>query len=265
MTEITITDTFVTTAGGELFVRCWQPQGSEARAPIVLLHDSLGSVELWRDFPLKLAQATGRKIVAYDRLGFGRSSAHPTMVQADFIKDEGRTALATIRQALNVGPMILLGHSVGGGMAISAGATHATETLGIITLSAQSFVEDRTLQGVREAKINFQNPDQVARLAKYHGDKAPWVLDAWTETWLDPSYAGWTLDDDLAQLQSPVLTIHGEKDEFGSMAHPERIAQMASSPVQSVTIEGGGHMPHKEQTERVLELVRDFIRTTKAL
>ena len=261
MNDTIVSDSFIPTLGGQLFVRQWQPEKTTPLTPIILLHDSLGSVELWRDFPLKLSVATGRIVIAYDRLGFGRSSAHPGLLQADFIKDEGRTALASVRESLNIGPMILLGHSVGGGMALSAGATYGEEVAGIITLAAQAFVEDRTVAGITEAKTNFANPDQVARLARYHGDKARWVLDAWIETWLAPSFADWTLDDDLRQLRSPVLAIHGENDEFGSKAHPERIAARSASRVQAEMIAGGGHMPHKDHTDQVLDLVVTFLKS----
>lgn len=263
MNNITIADTFLPSSGSQVFVRQWQPAEQTGLSPIVLLHDSLGSVELWRDFPLRLAAKTGRRVIAYDRVGFGRSDAHAGVLKPDFVRDEGRTTLDDVCRALEVGDMILMGHSVGGGMALSAGATHADRTVGIITLSAQAFVEDRTLDGIREAQANFQDEAQVARLAKYHGDKARWVLDAWIETWLAPSFADWSLDADLAGLQCPVLTIHGENDEFGSKAHPDRISSLAASPVQVVMIENGGHMPHKEQPERVLELVADFIDTNR--
>ena len=259
MNDITITDRLVPSQTGQLFARQWMPVGTDHLTPIVMLHDSLGSVELWRDFPQKLAQATGRKVVAYDRMGFGRSSPNPNRLAADFIKDEGRTGLSDVCRALGIGPVILLGHSVGGGMALSAGATLADRVQAIISLSAQAFVEDRTLEGVRQAKIQFQAPDQMARLAKYHGDKAPWVLDAWIETWLDPAYAGWSLDEDLVGLRCPVLCVHGEEDEFGSMAHPQRIVALASSPVEMVMIDGGGHMPHKEDQPRLLALISGFL------
>lgn len=258
MTDTNVTDSFVHAPGGKLFARRWTLATPTALSPIIVFHDSLGSVDLWRDFPAKLAQATGREVIAYDRLGFGRSDPHPGHLAPDFIKDEGRTGLPAVRKAFGIDRMVLFGHSVGGGMAISAGSIFADETDGIITLSAQAFLEDRTVAGIEQARAGFQSEEQIARLAKYHGQKAKWVLDAWTETWLAPSFSDWSLDKDLAVLRSPLLTIHGEQDEYGSKAHPDRIKACSGAPVKVVMIENGGHLPHKEQPELVLELIGEF-------
>lgn len=258
MDHVQSTDTLIEGPGGKLFVRSWKPATQTPLNPIIVFHDSLGSVSLWRDFPARLAAATSRPVIAYDRLGFGQSDPNPHHLAPDFIKSEGRTGLQAVREALGIDRMILFGHSVGGGMAISAGATYADKTDGIVTLSAQAFLEDRTVEGIKAAKVAFESVDQIDRLAKYHGSKAKWVLDAWIETWLDPSFADWSLDDDLRSLCSPVLVVHGDQDEYGSRAHPDRIEALATSPVGLAIIENGGHVPHKEQPELLLKLISEF-------
>ncbi len=254
-------DRYVHTAAGRLFAREWKATSAGGLAPFVLFHDSLGSVEQWRDFPAQLAAVTGRTVIAYDRLGFGRSDPHPGKLRNDFVQDEARSGLAPIRAAFAIDRMLLLGHSVGGGMAIASGAAFPVETDAVITLAAQAFTEDRTLAGIEAARIAFEAPGQVERVARYHGDKARWVLDAWIETWRTPAFSTWSLDDELRRLRSPVLALHGDHDEYGSNAHPERIAALAGGPARAVILKDCHHMPHREMPETVLDLIGDLTRT----
>lgn len=250
------------TAAGRLFARVWgEPRRDPgARATFLLFHDSLGSVELWRDFPGRLATATGRAVVAYDRLGFGRSDLHPGRLTLDFMREEARTSVPALIEQLGLGALVPFGHSVGGAMAVATAARFPERCAAVITESAQAFVEDRTVAGIRAAQASFVAPGQVERLARYHGDKARWVLDAWIETWLAPDFATWRLDDDLRQLRCPVLALHGDRDEYGSPAHPERIRSVPAGPARAVLLEGFGHVPHREQPEVVLTHVAEFLR-----
>ena len=257
-TPIPARDLFVATPDGTLFARIWGALDSN-RAPIVLLHDSLGCVELWRDFPERLARTTGRAIIAYDRLGFGASDAYPGPLPQDFIAREAQTSLRALRETLGVGRMILFGHSVGGGMAVAAGAAYPEDTEAIVTVAAQAFVEDRTLAGIRAAQAAFEAPGQIERLQRYHGDKAQWVLDAWIKTWLSPEFADWTLDDALLRLRSPLLALHGDRDEYGSNRHPEILGGGSPGANRVSIIPDCGHVPHRERPEAVLAAVREFI------
>lgn len=258
MNEPSPIDAFITTPHGRLFARMWKQESARRAVPVILFHDSLGSVDQWRDFPARMAAATMLPVIAYDRLGFGRSDSNPEKLLPDFVQEEARTGLPYIREAFGVDRMILFGHSVGGGMAIAAGAAFAAQTDAIITLSAQAFAEDRTLAGIEQAREAFRGEGQVERLTKYHGDKARWVLEAWVETWLAPSFADWSLDNDLRGLRCPILAIHGDHDEYGSRAHPDRIAALAGSAVQEVLLANCHHMPHREMPDEVLRLIGDF-------
>lgn len=164
---------------GRLFVRTWTSETASSKAPIILFHDSLGSVELWRSFPQALCAATGRTVIAYDRLGFGRSDAYPATLPLDFIAREATDDFAALITHIGLTQFILFGHSVGGGMVVNCAARYPEQCLGLITVAAQAFREDRTVQGIEQARELFQDPVQVERLGKYHGDKARWVLDAW--------------------------------------------------------------------------------------
>lgn len=255
-------ETWALTEMGRLYVRQWrQSSTSIENTPIVLLHDSLGCVELWREFPLRLAQATRHPVVAYDRLGFGRSDPYPDALGMDFIAREARSGFSAVIKSLGFDQFIAFGHSVGGGMAVSIAGAFPARCLAVITEAAQAFVEDRTLAGIRAAKKSFSNADQFDRLRKYHGDKAQWVLDAWINTWLSPSFAQWNLDSELRSARCPILTIHGDQDEFGTLRHPQRIMDIAPGPVVLECLQGCGHVPHREQEQPVLEAVAAFVRT----
>jgi pimeloyl-ACP methyl ester carboxylesterase len=252
---------WVTTDRGRLFTRRWiSPSVARAdAAPIVLFHDSLGCVELWRDFPEQLARATGRDVIAYDRLGFGKSDAHPGTLRNDFIHDEARVDFRNVRDQLGIRSFIAFGHSVGGGMAVGCAAAYADDCVALITESAQAFVEACTIKGIAEAKENFQQPGQLERLKKYHGDKAAWVLHAWTDTWLAADFAAWNLDDDLRRLHCPVLAIHGDKDEFGSLLQPRRITDLGGTRSTLEIFAQCGHVPHHEQRDVVPSLVGKWL------
>ncbi|AXY40887.1 alpha/beta fold hydrolase [Halomonas sp. JS92-SW72] len=250
--------TLETPAGGIHAVR-WRPETpSAAQSPIVLLHDSLGCVALWRGFPERLAEATGREVIAYDRLGFGRSAPYPGQLPTTFIADEARTTFAALREALGLERFVLLGHSVGGGMAIEAAGQYADGCEALITVAAQAYMEPRILAGIREAEAAFRDPEQLARLARYHGDRAQWVLRAWVDTWQTEAFDDWHLDDALARVRCSTLAIHGQHDEFGSLAQPRRIASRTPGPA-APSLLPCGHVPHRECPEALVAIVAAFL------
>lgn len=254
----------IATPHGQVYAQRWPgAAGYEEGIPIVLLHDSLGCTALWRDFPAELARATGHPVISYDRLGFGQSDAHPGVLSADFVAREAQGSFAALLDALAIDRFMVFGHSVGGGMAVSIAAAYGTRCQGVITESAQSFVEPLTLDGIRAARDSFVAPGQMQRLEKYHPGKARWVLDAWVDTWLSPAFGGWNLDAALARVRSPMLVFQGAEDEFGSALQPERIAALAGGPVSLVMLAGCGHVPHRECPAQLLERVQAFVAQTR--
>lgn len=254
--HVTIRDRHVSVPGGDLFVREWRPHDVPASGtPLILLHDSLGCVELWRDLPAQLAHAVNRPVLAYDRLGFGKSSARHAPPSVDFINEEADVYFPAVREALGLTTYALFGHSVGGGMSLAIAAAAPAWCEQVISESAQAFVEARTLDGIRLAKTQFADPAQFAKLARWHDDKARWVLEAWTDTWTSPAFTHWSLDPYLAKVHCPVLVIHGDRDEYGSLAFPRRIAHGVRGVSQLAIIEGCGHVPHREQPTHVLSLI----------
>lgn len=257
--DTTVTDHMIDAPGGKLFAREWTTEGDPSRAPIILLHDSLGSVEVWRDFPALLAAATRRRVIAYDRLGFGRSDPRADRLTSRFVSEEAQIFLPCLLRQLQIDQFIPFGHSVGGGMAVYCGATLADSCAAIVTESAQIFVEDITLQAIAAAKVQYANSERLEKLRKYHGAKAQWVLHAWIDTWLSPEFASWNVCSVLPQIRCPLLAIHGDQDEFGSLKHPELARTLSGGEVETRVLEGCGHVPHKERPDTIVESVAQFL------
>jgi len=248
------------TDNGQVYIRTWvhDHRCAQYASPIVLFHDSLGSVALWRDFPAQLAAATQRDVIAYDRQGFGLSSPYSETISSDFIREEAKL-FATLADHLGIETFIAFGHSVGGAMALNCAARFPEQCLAVVSVSAQAFVEDQTILGIKAAKAQFEQARHFERLQKYHGEKSQWVLNAWTQTWLSESFADWTIERGLGQILCPVLVIHGVEDEYGSAAHPERIAQLSVNRSEILMLNNCHHVPHREMPELVINAIQRFV------
>jgi len=253
-------DRWIATLRGRIFARMWRPRIETGQAPIILFHDSLGCIEIWRSFPKELAQASGRVVIAYDRLGFGRSDRRSDRLDFNFVGEEAESVVPQLREQLGFDRFIAFGHSVGGGMAAHCAALHGETCDALVTESAQAFVEDRTREGILEAKAQFAQAEVFEKLRRFHGDKARWVLDAWIDTWLSPDFADWSLAGVLPQVTCPVLIIHGDEDEYGSTRHPEIIARGVRGPSELAIMSGAKHIPHREREREVAERVAAFLR-----
>lgn len=261
---VVVTDHWAQHPRGRLFVRRWCPprtgSGDAAPpAPVLMFHDSLGSVALWRDFPARLAARLGRDVVAYDRLGFGLSDPRCDRLSTQFVAEEAASVLPRLREALGIGRFVAFGHSVGGGMAVHAAAQWADDCEALVTVAAQAFVEERTVLGIEQAREMFRDPAQRERLARHHGERAEWVLQAWIGTWLSPEFASWSLSSVLPQVRCPALVLHGELDEYGSARHPETLGRLCGGPARVEILAGTAHVPHRERPDEVLDLVAEFL------
>ncbi|GGY17005.1 alpha/beta fold hydrolase [Paludibacterium paludis] len=252
-------DTWITTDQGDILSRCWRPASCRSRTPIVLFHDSLGCIELWRAFPALLAEQTQRQVIAYDRLGFGQSDLRTDKPGIDFIEEEALRYFPVLRRQLGIERFIAFGHSVGGGMAVHCAAHHAPDCEALITVSAQAFVEDRTRAGIMAAREDFAQAASFERLRRYHGEKARWVLDTWVDIWLSPGFGNWTLDGVLPRVDCPTLVIHGENDEYGSAAHPRRIANGIGTRARMTLLPETGHVPHREDGHGIARRIAGFL------
>jgi len=142
-------------------------------------------------------------------------------------------------------------------LVIAASLSEACDA--VITEAAQAYVEPRTLSAIRSAKLQFSGPEQLEKLARWHGEKAVWVLDAWTEVWLSPEFVSWDLDQHLGKVKCPVLAIHGDLDEYGSVEFPRRITSKVTGPSQLAILEHCGHVPHRARRDEVLRLTSAFL------
>lgn len=255
-----LTVSFLASDGGRLFVARFAPaRPRRGVAPILLFHDSLGCVTLWRGFPAALAQATGRQVVAYDRLGFGRSDPRADAPAADFVAQEGRRAPALLLNHIGAERFVAFGHSVGGGMAAEAGAAYGAACEAVISCSALAFVDERGRAGIRREAAQFRAPGGLARLERHHGDKARWVLDAWADTWLAPAFDDYNFDAALEACDAPTLALQGDRDDYGGPEHPARIAAKARRGAMAM-IADCGHFPHRQQEAALVALIAAFLR-----
>ncbi|NAO28838.1 alpha/beta hydrolase [Pseudomonas syringae pv. dysoxyli] len=259
---VCVEDFWVRVPGGRIFVRRWTrggEWGEDTKLPIILFHDSLGCVELWRNFPVLLCETTARDVIAYDRLGFGQSDAYEGPLDANFIRDEASCFVKSIKSELQIDQYVAVGHSVGGSMAAACASIEPADCAAVVTISAQAYVEDKTLSGIKIAKCEFEKPGAFERLQKYHGDKARWVLSAWVDTWLSEAFESWTIEAAAPELKCHVLAIHGELDEYGSVAHPQRIANLSSKPGRYLIFPGCHHVPHRENPNLLVRVVHEFL------
>lgn len=246
--------------GGKVYVKIWRSCTKNNQPPVILLHDSLGCTDLWRYFPFLLCEKSGRTVISYDRLGFGRSSKREKIPSLNFVAEEAEVYIPALLDSLEIDKFMLLGHSVGGAMGLTCAGKKNETCLCVIAESSQTFVETRTRLGILQAKSEFEDPDIFKRLEKYHGDKTQWVLDAWIKTWLSDEFSEWSLEDALPKVKCPTLVIHGDQDEYGSLRFPEMISECVTGPSIKKIIPDCGHVPHREKPELILDLVIDFMK-----
>lgn len=240
----------------------WLPStdpSAGARPTLVFLHDSLGCITAWRDFPVQLAGPLGLHALVYDRRGYGGSSPFlPEPREPDYLEREA-DALAALLDAAGVAPAVLFGHSDGGSIALIAAARHPARVAAIITEGAHVFVEPETLAGIRQARDLLATTDLRERLQRHHGDRTDGVTAAWIDTWLDPRFRGWTIESLLPAIGCPTLVLQGEHDEYGTAAQVAAIAAGVAGPVEAHLIAGAAHTPHREATAETLARAVAFL------
>jgi pimeloyl-ACP methyl ester carboxylesterase len=238
--------------------RALEYQWIEGRDPaLVFLHEGLGSIRQWRDFPERVAQVTGCRVLLYDRYGYGRSEVlREARVTTDFMHREALTFLPAILAELNIRNPVLVGHSDGGSIAL----IHASgrPVRGVVTMAAHVFVEEICVTSISKANAGFETSGLKQALGKYHTDPAK-TFHLWADAWLDPAFRDWNIESFLPGIRCPVLAIQGEQDEYGTMAQLEAIRRQVSGPCQLLKLPGCGHAPHKDKPEEALRAVRDFV------
>ncbi|UUC47084.1 alpha/beta fold hydrolase [Flavobacterium cerinum] len=239
-------------------------QNFDSQKPtLVFLHDSLGCTQLWRDFPEKLAEATQCNVLAYDRLGYGKSDPMPTYERAVNYLEQEASVLNELLTQLDINAIILFGHSDGGSIALITAAQYPERIKAVIAEAAHIFVEEVTLKGIREAMEAYTSTDLPLRLQKYHGDKVDLLFKAWTLTWTRSDFKNWNIESLLPQITCPLLFIQGEADEYGTLEQVHKTIRQVSGKSETYLIPDIGHTPHKEAPELTLLAAKRFIENLK--
>ncbi|MEW6690835.1 MAG: alpha/beta hydrolase, partial [Pseudomonadota bacterium] len=229
---------------------------------LVFLHEGLGSIRLWRGFPERVARATGRRAVVYDRYGYGASEVlQEEKIGVRFMHDEALKSLPDLLSNLSLKNPILVGHSDGASIAlIHAGSGHPVR--GLVVLAPHVFIEQSNLESIRRIRRTFETTDLPQRFAKYHADPGK-TFYLWNDAWLDPEFERWNIEQYLPGIRCPVLAIQGEDDEYGTLAQLEAIRRQVSGPCELLALKDCGHSPHRDKPEETLRAVVDFVSSIK--
>jgi pimeloyl-ACP methyl ester carboxylesterase len=248
---------FQTCAGHALEYE-WIDPGAAGGPTLVFLHEGLGSVRQWRDFPLRVAKATGCRALVYSRYGYGQSDAlAEPRVDVRFMHREALEVLPALLRALGVERPLLVGHSDGASIAlIHAGAGHAAR--GLALMAPHVFVEPVCLESIRKASAAFDAGDLALRLARYHRDPRR-TFHLWADAWLDPEFLEWNIEEFLPAISCPVLAIQGRDDEYGTMAQLQAIRRGVRGPCELLELADCGHAPFREQPAATLAALTRFI------
>ncbi len=242
--------------GQQLEYACYGPPPQEAPT-IVLLHEGLGCIALWRDLPQKLAQATGFGVLVYSRAGYGQSEPVQLPRPLNYMTHEARMVLPDVLAAVAIESCILVGHSDGASIAaIYGGSDFRPTASGLVLIAPHFFTEAIGLQEIASAKAAFDTGDLRARLAKYHNDPDN-AFRGWNDAWLNPDFKAWNIESMLNSITTPILAIQGREDPYGSLKQIEAITKRIESTL-TLVIDSCKHAPHIEHEEIVVTTIADF-------
>ena len=228
---------------------------------IVFLHEGLGSISLWRDFPQQVVERTGYSAVIYSRYGYGNSDILQEARNVRFMHDEALLVLPELFEKLAIREPVLIGHSDGGSIAIIyAGAGNPAR--GLVLMAPHVFGEEWGLKSIAEAKTAFETSDLPQKLGKHHRDAAR-TFRSWNDVWLLPEFRDWNIEEYLPGIQCPVLAIQGFEDQYGTMAQLDAIAAKSGGPVETLRLRNCKHSPHRDQPAAVLEAISRFLATAR--
>jgi len=241
--------------------------GAGNRATVVMLHEGLGSVSMWRDFPARVAATTAHTVITYSRHGYGGSEALPdgddpagprrNLRKPDFMHREAFEVLPALLAALGVERPVLFGHSDGGTIALLYASQHPAT--GVIVMAPHVKVEDISIASIIEARTAWETTDLPQKLARHHDD-AEGAFRGWNDIWLSPDFRDWNIEAELPLIKAPILAIQGEDDQYGTLYQIEEIARR-NIRTRLFKIPGCKHSPHRDQPEVVLSAVQSFLAT----
>ncbi len=250
--------------GREMRLECQWIAPERRDAPLlVFLHEGLGSVAMWKDWPQRVCDAAGCRGLVYSRYGYGQSTARPAGEKwpVSFMHDQAREVLPALFVTLGVDATrdrpVLFGHSDGGSIALLYAAMHPQAVAGVVAAAPHILVEDISVASIEQARRAYLDTDLPARLGRYHAD-ADSAFWGWNDIWLDPAFRTWDIRDYLPDIRCPVLALQGLDDEYGTLEQIRGIRR-AAPQTRLLEIPDCGHSPHKDQPDVVIAAVADFV------
>ena len=235
------------------------PAAGEARTSLVFLHEGLGSAGLWRDFPDRVASATGLRTIVYSRRGYGASDPVALPRPVTFMHEEAAESLPAVLDAFDARDCILVGHSDGGSISLLYASASPSDLRGVIALAPHVFVEELTIASIAKAREAYETGDLRARLARHHGANVDIAFRGWNDVWLDPAFRSWNIEEAVCRIEVPILVIQGTNDEYGTLAQVESIRSHARVSVETALLDACGHSPQRDQPSRTLEAIASFV------
>ncbi|KNZ34082.1 MAG: alpha/beta hydrolase [Methylibium sp. NZG] len=232
-----------------------------AQPVIVFLHEGLGSLAMWKDFPARLCERLGLRGLVFSRYGYGRSTSKPAEERwpPSFMHEQAHDVLPMLFAVLGVQRPWLFGHSDGGSIALLHAARF--DVAGLVVVAPHLFVEDVSIASIQKARDAYETTDLRQRLARYHDDPDS-AFRGWNDVWLDPAFRRWNVEAELATIAAPVLAVQGADDEYGTLAQIERIRH-ALPKTRLCVIDECGHSPHRDQPALLMQHTADFIREVR--
>ncbi len=251
--------TFLNIDGTHLEYRRYGPS-QRSRPTLVLLHEGLGCVEMWKRFPQQLAEATECQVLAYSRRGYGESDGYPPPWPLTYMHEEALESLPRVLDAAAIESAILIGHSDGASIAlIHAGGRKDPRVHAMILMAPHVFNEENCVDSIRQARTAFEKGELRKGLQRYHGKNVDDAFWGWNRAWLDPDFMAWNIEEYLPEILTPLLLIQGEDDQYGSRRQLEAISTQAPAPVTTHLLPNCRHAPHHEQPEATLKAITQFI------
>jgi pimeloyl-ACP methyl ester carboxylesterase len=242
---------------GKLLETMWIEPRQLGRPTLVLLHEGLGSLAMWKDFPTQLAARTGCGVLVYSRYGHGNSDKLMEKRPVRFMHHEGEVVLPELLDKLEIKRPVLIGHSDGGSISLIFAGAYPDAVSGLILEAPHIFVEDLSIASIAQAKVTYGTTDFPQRLGRYHAhvDATFW---GWNDIWLDPAFRSWNVEEYLARITCPVLCIQGEQDEYGTLAQVEAI-KAGALQTEILILANCKHSPHRDQSEKALDAMAEFV------
>jgi pimeloyl-ACP methyl ester carboxylesterase len=252
---------FVEAGGHRLEYRCVEPATSATgatRPDLVFLHEGLGSVALWKDFPERAAERTGCRALVYSRYGYGRSQRLAAPRSPDYMHREALEVLPELLDRLGVDRPVLVGHSDGASIALIHAGHRARPIAGAVAMAPHVFVEELSVASIAQAKVAFETTDLARRLGRYHDD-VQGVFRGWNDIWLHPDFRDWNIEDCLPGIAAPLLLIQGADDQYGTLAQIDAITSRVGAPLHRLILEDCAHSPQVDQPEATLSAIAQFV------